>query len=204
MSIYTHYLIAIIISIGLTACGGAPKTLKIGLGAPFEGLDRAIGYEALFATKLALQERNTNGGVGGYQVELVALNDFNEPDEARVQAKALLADPDIFGVVGHLSARTTWEAFPIYQAAGLAVSIPADSEGNSKETTAFSETYQKLSGLPPSPRAVLVYEATNILLDSIDQAILIDGKPTRLGVSAVMRVRLPKSGLKNHTLKEPQ
>ena len=113
----------------LPACayGGvvdAPRTLKIGLVAPFEGLHRPLGYEALFGVKLALQERNLAQGSHGYRVELVALNDFDDPVEAEIQAKALIADPDVLGVVGHLSSATTLAAVPIYQEAELAVSIP--------------------------------------------------------------------------------
>jgi len=107
-----------------TGLDGAPLTIKIGLVAPFEGLHRPLGYEALFAAKLALQERNVSGGVNGYQVELVALNDFDDPTEARIQARALVADPEVLGVVGHLSSEATLAAMPVYQGANLAMSIP--------------------------------------------------------------------------------
>jgi ABC-type branched-subunit amino acid transport system substrate-binding protein len=103
---------------------GATPTFKIGLVAPFEGLHRPLGYEALFAVKLAIQERNAGNGLHGYRVELVALNDFDEPTEAKVQARAIVVDPDVVGVVGHLSSASTRAALPIYQAANLAVSIP--------------------------------------------------------------------------------
>ncbi len=179
----------LIVLMGLLACNGAPQTLKIGLVAPFEGLDRAMGYEALFAVKLALQERNAVGGIKGYQIELVALNDFNDPTEAQVQAKALLADPDVLGVVGHLSSATTMAAQPIYQAAGLAVCTPEDitiTTTHEQTDLNFAKAYQKLSGFPPTPRAMLVYKATNILLNSIEKAMLINGngKPSRLAVGS--------------------
>lgn len=113
----------------LMACAAtsAPQTLKIGLVAPFEGLHRPLGYEALFGVKLALQERNAAGGVNGYQVELVALNDFDDPVEAQLQASALVADPDVLGVIGHLSAETTAAAAPVYQKAQLAMVVPWSS-----------------------------------------------------------------------------
>ena len=115
--------------VGLASCtpikaAGAPPTLKIGLVAPFEGLHRPLGYEALFGVKLALQERNQNGGLNGYKVELVALNDFDDAGEAEIQAKALVTDPEVLGVVGHLSDAATQAALPIYQQAQLAVTIP--------------------------------------------------------------------------------
>lgn len=103
---------------------GVLPTVKIGLVAPFEGLHRQLGYEALFGVKLALQERNAAGGIQGYRVELVALNDFDDPTEAAVQARALVADPQVIGVVGHLSEAATLAALPVYRQAGLAVSVP--------------------------------------------------------------------------------
>ena len=110
----------------LFACrpAGAPPTLKIGLVAPFEGLHRPLGYEALFGVKLALQERNLDRGLNGHRIELVALNDFDDPAEAQIQARALAADPDVLGVVGHLSSGTTLAARPVYLEANLAMSVP--------------------------------------------------------------------------------
>src|SRR5215510_13163285 len=109
---------------------GAPATVKIGLVAPFEGLYRTTGYEVLFAVKLALQERNEGQGLQGYRVELVALNDFNDPTEAKRQAQALVTDPGIVGVVGHLSPAATQAALPVYREAGLAVAIPWSVESS--------------------------------------------------------------------------
>ena len=125
MSVIGAVLIAGVLWLGLSTAkfASAPPTLKIGLIAPFEGLYRSTGYDVLFAVKLALQERNLEG-VNGYRFELVALNDFNEPADAYRQAQALVADPDIVGVIGHLSAATTAAALPVYQEAQLATVIP--------------------------------------------------------------------------------
>lgn len=260
----------------------APRTVKIGLVAPFEGLYRASGYELLFAVKLALQQRNQGQGLHGYRVELVALNDFNDPVEAAKQARVLAADPAVLGVVGHLAPAATLAALPVYQEAQLAVSIPWSVEAalfeparpgvvsvaaTIEQTNArlgqvtqgldldpriitisdpseipaetqsvqlaveavpagtflanrrdrdmvafgqveagnlqlvqvagakadgfvfvspgpgaaeiaadsdFAAAYQALSGLPPGPRAVLAYDAANVLLDSIEQVIIKD------------------------------
>lgn len=262
----------------------APPTIKIGLVAPFEGLYRQTGYDVLFAVKLAIHERNQGNGLNGHRVELVALNDFNEPAEAVRQAKALAVDPGIMGVVGHLTPETTLAALPVYQAAHLAVvapwsvtdaafdfpnlvsvaataketrdrlqaemraqgleqtvtlahpgdPIPPGAQALVLETDAvtagnilldlppevavrpkfgqvetgdrqlvqtagpaaeglvyvsagpgaaelaggesFSQAYQALAGYPPPPRATLAYEATQVLLDSIEKTINIDNR----------------------------
>lgn len=87
--------------------------------APFEGLYRPLGYEVLYAVKLAIQERNASGGVAGYMVELVALNDDNEPGVAAQQAREMVVDPDIVGVIGHFSGPATLAALEEYRRAGL-------------------------------------------------------------------------------------
>jgi ABC-type branched-subunit amino acid transport system substrate-binding protein len=293
--------ILLITIIGLLACQegpiGAPPTVKIGLVAPFEGLHRPLGYEALFGVKLALQERNEAGGLHGHRVELVALNDFDDPAEARRQAQALEADPDVLGVVGHLSSETTLAAAPVYRQVNLAMSVPwpvvapipnpnrsglvsvaatraeaaalvesisrsagieqlttlttpyvdplpsdlqaleLDTDGVTAgeillelkrdnrslpvygqvdvgspqlvqvaekaanglifvspgpgprvvESPTFREEYKNLAGFPPGPRAVLAYDAANVLLDAIDQVIGVhSGQPTRSEVSAAI------------------
>jgi branched-chain amino acid transport system substrate-binding protein len=114
----------------LGAAGGcvptlyAQPTVKIGLVGPFEGLHRPLGYEALHAVKLAVGERNERGGVAGYLVELVALNDDQEPESAAQCAKEMAVDPDVVGVIGHFGERTTAAAIPVYEEE-LALVVPA-------------------------------------------------------------------------------
>lgn len=102
-------------------------TVKIGLVAPFEGLHRHLGYEALHAVKLAMGERNQAGGVGGYTVELVALNDDQDPESATQRAREMTVDPDVVGVIGHFGEETTVAALSVYDKAGLALVVPAST-----------------------------------------------------------------------------
>ncbi len=101
--------------------GGTRPLVKIGLAAPFEGLDRPLGYEALAGVKLALAERNAAGGIGGH---MVALNDFGDPDEARLQAREFAADPAVLGVVTGWSGETAQASLSVYREMGLAVVVP--------------------------------------------------------------------------------
>ena len=216
----------------------------------------------------------------------MALNDFNDPGEAKRQAQALVADPDVIGAVGHSAHATTVAALPVYQAASLPVvipwsvdesifqqdyhgmvsvaattqeagvhlgqiiaasgvnpvnplqdirdlsTVPPETKGVVLETDAttagnllrllpdhiiarfghvdvgnrqltqvagpsadglvfvspgpdiadatnpagFAETYQAMAGFPPGPRAILAYDATHFLLDSIDKTMKLDKK----------------------------
>jgi ABC-type branched-subunit amino acid transport system substrate-binding protein len=111
-------------------CGlprATPPIIKIGMIAPFEGLYRPEGYAALYAVKLALRECNAAGGVAGYRVELVALNDDGDPIQAALQARKLALDPDVVGVIGPFSRATAAAVGPPLAEAGLAWIIPTSA-----------------------------------------------------------------------------
>jgi hypothetical protein len=164
----------------LAACavpGSVRPTVKIGLSAPFEGRHRDLGYEVLYAVRLAVRLRNEAGGVGGrYLVEFVALNDFGEPEEAIRQARKMAVDPDMLGVLGGWSPETARAAAPEYERLGLVFVAPeADFTGPQPDLPlepAFSAEYQALSGgAPPGPAAVWAYAAVNRLLDTLDALV---------------------------------
>ncbi|MBL7184401.1 MAG: branched-chain amino acid ABC transporter substrate-binding protein [Anaerolineae bacterium] len=101
--------------------GSTRPVVKIGLVAPFEGLHRHLGYDVLYAVKLAVRERNAAGGVSGHKVELVALDDSNDPAQAPLQARKMIVDTDVMGVIGHFSDETALAAVDEYHRAGLAL-----------------------------------------------------------------------------------
>lgn len=117
------------LSSGCAGLGSTKPIVKIGLVAPFEGLYRHLGYDVLYAVKLAVRERNAIGGVSGYMVELVALDDSNDPAQAPLQARKMIVDRDVMGVIGHFSDATTLVALDEYHRAGLALiaPVPADA-----------------------------------------------------------------------------
>lgn len=179
----------------LAACsfpGSVQPTVKIGLSAPFEGLYRDLGYEALHAVRLAVRERNESGGVGGsYLIELVALNDFNQVEEAVVQARKMAVDDDVLGVLGGWSPQTARSVAPEYERLGLAFLVPEPDVLEGVEAVpadpAFVDRFLALSGgAQPGPVAIWSYATANRLLDAIDEAVRTEGQPTRLGVQGAL------------------
>lgn len=118
----------------LSSCTGLGSTrpvVKIGLVAPFEGLHRHLGYDVLYAVKLAVRERNATGGVSGYMVELVALDDSNDPAQSPLQARKMIVDaeaPAVMGVIGHFSDQAALAAVDEYHRAGLALITPVAAD----------------------------------------------------------------------------
>ena len=128
---FTLHVSLFILGCLLSSCTGLGSTrpvAKIGLVAPFEGLHRHLGYDVLYAMKLAVRERNAAGGVSGYMVELVALDDSNDPAQARLQARKMIVDPDVMGVIGHFSDQAALAAVDEYHRAGLALIAPVAAD----------------------------------------------------------------------------
>ena len=179
----------------LVAC--APISLtrpvtKLGLVAPFEGQQRAVGYEALYAVKLALRERNAAGGVAGWLVELVALNESGSldqsgsldhnasADQASRQARALAVDADVTTAIALTSAAEQARVQSQYAQVGLPIDLLDPQSADAQPDAPFVERYRALSGgASPGPLAVRVYAATQSALARIERNIRANGRPTR-------------------------
>jgi branched-chain amino acid transport system substrate-binding protein len=120
-------LLLVVLPLILSAChfsnvpatAPLPDVVKIGLVAPFEGRYRYIGYDAIYAARLAIREINEGGGVGGLRLELVAYDDRGNTEMAARIAHNLVVDPDVIAVVGHYRPETSAAAASVYAAAGL-------------------------------------------------------------------------------------
>lgn len=114
-------LLSVCLALVLPACASTQPVIKIGLVAPFEGRYRAIGYEAIYSARLAIREVNARGGVNGYRIELVALDDRGEAERATEAARQLIIDPQVVVVIGHYRPTTTAAALNDYCADSLPV-----------------------------------------------------------------------------------
>ncbi len=94
-------------------------TIKIALVAPFEGRYRDVGYEVIYAVRLAVREANEAGGVAGYTVDLLALDDGGEAEQARTQAEKIGVDPQVLAVIGHWLEASTLAGAPLYADLGI-------------------------------------------------------------------------------------
>ena len=122
LSLFLSISLSLCLAVLFTACTASTQpVVKIGLVAPFEGRYRHIGYEAIYAARLAIREINARGGIDGHRIELVALDDRGEPEQAVTAARQLVLDPQVVAVVGHLRPDSTDAAMKIYCEAGLPV-----------------------------------------------------------------------------------
>ena len=90
-----------VIGVALSACTATRPVVKIGLLAPFEGLHRESGYEALAAMRAALAEHPLPDA----EVLPLALDTSADPAQARRAAAKLLRDDSVAAVVGPIQLR---------------------------------------------------------------------------------------------------
>jgi len=167
-----------------TACSPIALTrpvTKVGLVAPFEGEQRSVGYEALYAVKLALREQNEQDGVAGWNVELVALDSSNHVDLALRQALALAVDRDVVFAVS-ISEQASRE---LIQAQFAKLNIPVTVISFPASITAqpdpsFVERYRAVSGgITPGSLAIQTYAETKQGLNQLAMRIEKAGRPAR-------------------------
>lgn len=167
----------------LAAC--APLALtrpvtKLGLVAPFEGKQRALGYEVLYAVKLALRERNANEGVAGWLIELVALNAEHEAQRL-AQARVLAVDTDVTVVLVWSEVANHERIQSDYQQLGLPVfMLHTPANAPMAPEASFVSRYVAISnGLAPTVLASHTYATMQAALKRIEQSVRKHGKPTR-------------------------
>lgn len=182
---FTYHVSLIACILCLSACVRVVRpTVKIGLVAPFEGRYREIGYEVIHAVRLAVREANLANAEQDYSVELVSLDDGGDPIQARAQAKKLLADPQVVGVLGHWLDETTLAASPLYASSGIpllatssAKQIPVSSSGVFRLYPTESLIIQEMSNA-----AALASGGTTCFCDVIEGVQWLESSQDQLAV----------------------
>ena len=109
-----------VIAFALSACTVTRPVVKIGLLAPFEGLHRESGYEALSAMRAALAAHP----LPYVEVLPLALDTSADPAQARRAAAKLLRDESVVAVVGPLQPRQVAAVADLIAAADVVWRLP--------------------------------------------------------------------------------
>jgi branched-chain amino acid transport system substrate-binding protein len=104
----------------------AAAEILIGVAGPMTGKDAWFGEQMERGAAQAVADINAAGGVLGQQVQLTAVDDFCDPEQAVAAAKKLVSDGVTF-VVGHYCSGASIPASEIYEAAGILMISPTSS-----------------------------------------------------------------------------
>lgn len=124
----------LLVAVVLAGCtGGSPKgEVTVYVAAPLTGFQANGGQTVLGGAKLAAARLNQAGGLLGYQVKVVPLDDESDSDVALAVADevaaAVSAGDHILGVIGHYNSGQTLAAMETYKNLPIIVITPTASE----------------------------------------------------------------------------
>ena len=127
----------------LAACSPQPKGEAIlFVAAPLSGFQANGGQTVVGGVRLKAEQANRAGGVAGYTINVVALDDESDPDVAvsltdEVKA-ALDSGQNVMGFIGHYNSGETLAAMEIYSKLPLVVITP-----NASNVTLTQKGYDK-------------------------------------------------------------
>ncbi len=127
-------LAVLVLVLGACSAPGEPTKgeVIIYVAAPLSGFQANAGQTVLGGARLAADQINRAGGLLGYKVTVVGLDDESDSDVALDIAaeveSALRGDSKVVGVIGHLNSGQTLAAMDIYKDLSLVVITPTASE----------------------------------------------------------------------------
>jgi branched-chain amino acid transport system substrate-binding protein len=129
-------LLLAVLSLLLSTCGGPKEPDKgeviVYVTVPLSGFMANGGQTVLGGARLAAEEINRAGGLLGYKVTVVGLDDEADSDVALDVAGEIRAaidqGKDVLGVIGHLNSGQTLAAMETYKDLPLVVITPTSSE----------------------------------------------------------------------------
>jgi len=105
----------------------AQQVVKIGVEGPITGPLAKMGQELANAVRLAADEWNKKGGVLGKKIEVVELDDQNNPQAGVSAAEKAVADPAVLGVVIGVASAICIPASEVFERANLTMISPGCS-----------------------------------------------------------------------------
>ncbi|NTU62150.1 MAG: branched-chain amino acid ABC transporter substrate-binding protein [Chloroflexi bacterium] len=128
--------LAVILSLLLASCGGSSEPTKgdlnVYVAAPLSGFQANGGQTVLGGARLAAEEFNRSGGLLGYKVVIVPLDDESDSEVAVSLAEQVKSDLSsgqrALGLIGHYNSGQTIAAMEIYKDLPLVIMTPTSSE----------------------------------------------------------------------------
>jgi branched-chain amino acid transport system substrate-binding protein len=103
------------------------RSIKIATQSPLSGSLAALGDGIRLGAELAVEKWKGPLEKAGFKVELAPFDDQARPDVGVANAKAIVADPAILLVIGHLNSGVAIPSSEIYKEVGLALVSPANT-----------------------------------------------------------------------------
>ena len=107
------------------------KTLTIGVDLPLTGANADTATLVRWGVQTAVDELNAGGGVAGYKLVALVLDDGTatagqyDPGQAAINARKMVNDPTLVAAIGPMNSGSAKAMCPIFSAGGLATITPS-------------------------------------------------------------------------------
>ncbi|MBI4789023.1 MAG: branched-chain amino acid ABC transporter substrate-binding protein [Chloroflexi bacterium] len=124
----------ILFALAITACSSSPSKgdVVVYVAVPLSGWQANSGQTVVGGARTMADQINKQGGLLGYKVTVVALDDQADSDVAAEKAQevadAIKQGKKVIGVIGHLNSGQTGAAMQVYKDLPLVVITPTASE----------------------------------------------------------------------------
>lgn len=98
--------------------------IKIGMNCTYEGGSGEMGVSVRAALRIAVNEINQVGGVGGRKIELIERDDKAKPDIGVAVAEDLVNKERVLATIGYCNSGVAAKAIEVYQKAKVPLIIP--------------------------------------------------------------------------------
>jgi branched-chain amino acid transport system substrate-binding protein len=111
----------------------ADKSVTVGINVPLTGSDAEAATLIKDGAMIAVDDANANGGVAGYKIEVMVLDDGTttagqyDPAQAATNARKMVADPSVVAAVGPEMSGSGKAMAPILSQGNLATITPAST-----------------------------------------------------------------------------
>jgi branched-chain amino acid transport system substrate-binding protein len=119
--------LSVVLALAIAPSAEAQGTIKIATQSPLSGGQAAIGEGIKLGAQLAIEKLKGNLEKKGFKVVLVPYDDQAKPDVGVANARNIIADREILGVIGHFNSGVAIPSSEVYKEVGLAMISPANT-----------------------------------------------------------------------------
>src|SRR5919106_4901324 len=119
--------LSVALALAVAPRADAQGTIKIATQSPLSGGQAALGEGIKLGTQLAIEKLKGNLEQKGFKVVLVPYDDQAKPDVGVANARNIIADREILGVIGHFNSGVAIPSSEVYKEVSLAMISPANT-----------------------------------------------------------------------------
>lgn len=116
-----------VLAAGVPVDAQSKGTIKIATQSPLSGDQAALGEGIKLGAQLAIEKFKGPLEKRGFKVELVPFDDQAKPDVGVANARNIIADKEILGVIGHLNSGVAIPSSEVYKEVNLVMISPANT-----------------------------------------------------------------------------